>query len=96
MDETPPIISQIKSLTTAAAQFAITGFKTVPSEIFEQRLSICKACPYWRPEGFAGLGKCAVCGCSVGKLKLPMTRCPDSPPRWVQYRIETPTTASSA
>jgi hypothetical protein len=80
--ETPSLLEQAKSLTFALSDWAKSGFVKVPSKIFEHRLSICKACDYWNPDGFSGLGQCKMCGCAVGKLHLPNSRCPLKEPKW--------------
>lgn len=80
--ETPSSIEQAKSLIVALSGWAQSGFVKVPIKIFEHRLSICKTCDYWNPDGFKGLGQCKICGCSGGKLHLPNSHCPLKEPKW--------------
>jgi hypothetical protein len=62
-------------------------FKTVSSEVFDLRKSICEACEHWNKNGFSGMGRCKKCGCSVGKLYVPSAKCPDNPPRWDKVNV---------
>ena len=78
----PNIINKTKSLGTAMVNWAHDGFTRVSPDIVEQRKSICVACQYWDGAGYGGLGKCKLCGCSVGKLYIPSSQCPDHPPKW--------------
>ena len=79
----PNLIDKAKSLTKAAYEWSVKDkFSKVPPEVFEQRKSICLSCPNWDTEAFNGLGKCKLCGCSVAKLYMPSSICPDKPPRW--------------
>jgi hypothetical protein len=88
--ETPQplsIITQATSLSSALIEWGKDGFATVPKEVFEKRMSICKLCPLWNQDGFAGLGKCSLCGCSVTKLYLPASKCPLKEPNWLPYEV---------
>lgn len=77
----PSLIDKAKNLGEAVIVWAKDDkFKKVPPEIFQYRKSICLACPHWDPEAFTRLGKCKLCGCSVVKLYLPSSVCPDK--RW--------------
>jgi hypothetical protein len=83
MDE-PNIIEKTKNLTGAMVNWATKdGFSRVPTETFHLRKQFCDSCPHWNKDAFAGLGGCRLCGCSVGKLYIPSSICPDHPPRWL-------------
>ncbi len=82
-EKEPNLLDKAKSLTKAAYDWTVKDkFNKVPPEVFEQRKSICLACPNWDQTAFNNLGKCKLCGCSVGKLYIPSSICPDKPPRW--------------
>ena len=84
----PSLIDKAKSLGAAAVNWAVNDkFQKVTDEQFAYRKAICLACPYWRQEAFNGIGACGKCGCSVGKLYLPHSSCPDNPPRWNKIDI---------
>jgi hypothetical protein len=78
----PPLLEQAKNLTTALSGWVKSGFVKVDEKTFKHRLSICTSCDYWNPKGFGGLGQCKMCGCSIGKLHLPASRCPLKEPKW--------------
>lgn len=89
----PNMINKMKNLSTAMVNWATTDkFGKVSPEVFQQRKSICEICPYWDKDGFNGMGKCNKCGCSIGKLYLPSSQCPDDPPRWLKFYIENTST----
>lgn len=49
------------------------GFKTVDSEIFEKRMSICKSCPFFNSEQV----RCDKCGCFLNvKASWNSEKCP--------------------
>jgi hypothetical protein len=54
------------------------GFKHVPAEVMEVRLTRCRACDYWDENARFGFGKCKhpECGCTKAKLWLARERCP--------------------
>lgn len=79
------IITQASNLLGAVVQWAKDDFERVPKEVFEHRHEICKKCDNWDKNGFAGLGKCKVCGCSVAKLYLPHSICPLPVPLWIEH-----------
>ncbi len=82
MDE-PNIIEKAKNLAGAMVGWAKhDGFAKVSDEVFQQRKQLCINCPFWDPNAYAGLGMCKLCGCSVAKLYIPSSVCPDKPPRW--------------
>lgn len=81
--EKPSISQQASSLINSAVNWAKKDkFKTVPPEIFNQRKEICLNCDKWDKNGLNGIGRCSVCGCSVGKLYIPSAKCPLTPPKW--------------
>jgi len=83
IEKEPTLIDKAASLTKAAYEWTVKDkFSKVQPEVFEQRKSICLACPHWDQEGFNGMGKCKFCGCSVVKLYMPSSRCPLNPPKW--------------
>ena len=75
----PGLARQAVHAVGAVVRWAGNGFNTVSPEIESIRLSICRGCSLWNPEGNAGLGKCrhAKCGCTKFKLKLATEKCPD-------------------
>lgn len=84
INKEPNIIDKAKNLGEAMVNWAGDGFTRVSPEIISQRKSICTACQFWDQTGFGGLGKCNMCGCSVGKLYIPSSICPHRPPKWVK------------
>ena len=81
--EEPNIIDKAKNLVNAMTNWAtIDKFGRLNSDAFNYRKQICIVCPYWNPDAFAGLGSCKKCGCSVAKLYIPSSKCPDDPPHW--------------
>lgn len=82
MDE-PNLIEKAKNLTGAMVNWATQdGLKTVHPDMFAARKEICSTCEFWDKDGFSGRGQCKKCGCSVGKLYIPSSRCPLDPPKW--------------
>lgn len=82
--EEPNILDKTKNLAGAMINWAVNDkFGKVSPEVFHYRKQFCNNCPYWKPESFAGLGSCGLCGCSVAKLYIPSSNCPDKPPRWI-------------
>lgn len=75
--QTPNLKDMAKSVTKSMANWAGSGFKIAPKEVFDQRLNECKACPHWNSEALANTGRCKICGCStVAKLRLATEKCP--------------------
>lgn len=84
----PSLIDKAKSLGEAAVNWATQdGFSKVSDDQFQERKKICLACPNWDQDAFANAGKCKLCGCSVIKLYMPHSKCPDNPPRWNSITI---------
>jgi hypothetical protein len=71
-------IQQVQNLVREAPAIIKSGFKQVPDDVYEQRMSICRTCYFWHEGGNLGLGKCEhpKCGCSKGKMKLSVSECP--------------------
>ena len=81
MDE-PNLIEKAKNLAGAMKNWAVDDkFQKVTPEQYWHRKQICLSCPYWDPEGYAGIGMCKKCGCSAAKLYIPSAFCPDM--RWI-------------
>lgn len=75
----PPSVKAIAlNFFSALARSAKDGFKTVHREIFEERLTLCRGCPYWSDVARIGTGKCShpECGCTKLKLHLASQSCP--------------------
>jgi hypothetical protein len=82
-DKKPTIVDQAVNLAKSTVNWAAKDkFKTVSVDIFNQRKSICEKCEYWDSTGFNGIGRCKICGCSIGKLYIPSAFCPHNPPKW--------------
>lgn len=79
----PNLVNKAKSLGTAAVNWATKdGFHKVSEQQYMERKNICLACPHWDSTAYNNSGKCKLCGCSVMKLYMPHSKCPDNPPRW--------------
>lgn len=79
----PTLLQKIKNISDAAVDWAIVDkFGQVDENQLKMRKDICASCPKWDASGYGGLGKCTICGCSVIKLYIPNSTCPDSPPKW--------------
>lgn len=79
----PNLIDKAKNLGSAITDWATKdGFKKVTEEQFKIRKNICSNCPHWDNTAFSNVGRCKLCGCSVMKLYIPSSKCPDNPPRW--------------
>lgn len=77
----PPASEKMKNFVGAMAKWATEDhLRRVDTETFQYRLQFCKSCPNWSPDSYMNLGMCKLCGCSVGKLYIPSSRCPDN--RW--------------
>ena len=86
--EEPNIVDKTKNLIGAFANWAKKdSFNKVSPEQLALRKSICVTCPHWDPTGFQNLGRCTKCGCSVAKLYIPSSVCPDNPPRWLSVQV---------
>lgn len=66
-----------KDFSTEIIKWAKQGFKVVSPEQYQARFEVCKKCPLWDKDAFAGTGKCKKCGCSTrAKLSLITSKCP--------------------
>ena len=91
----PNIVEKAKNLTNSVINWAYKdGFSRVSIPTFYHRKQFCMSCPHWDSSSFIELGKCKLCGCSVGKLYIPSSKCPDHPPRWIN--VQASYTSSSA
>lgn len=68
----PSISHMVKNFKEAAQRNLTSGFLTVSSTEFEQRLNICNGCIEFKTNT-----RCALCGCFLSvKLKLALEHCP--------------------
>ena len=72
----PKTLTKIRSASASVAKWARTGFVPVSENTYNERVSICDACEFWKPSGNLGMGKCLKCGCARGKLRIPHEKCP--------------------
>jgi hypothetical protein len=82
----PPLATQAANLAGAAGRVVgaiVRGEPvTVPAAVLEERQSTCAGCPRWD----AAARRCRLCGCRTDlKLRLARERCPDRPPRWLEW-----------
>jgi len=76
-NKSPSISEQVKTLSEAVKNWTIKdGMRVVPPDILELRKKICLDCEHWDKDGFIGIGKCKLCGCSAAKLYIPSSSCP--------------------
>ena len=78
--ELPSGFDMMKNFTASALAWAASGFLLVSKVAFDQRMSVCNVCPFWKPRVRFTLGKCEKCGCTKLKQWLATERCPDE--RW--------------
>lgn len=68
--------------TVALANFVTGGGRTVPDEVYNQRMSTCQACPHFRDGEFP---HCSDCGCYLKvKCQFPAEACPQN--KWQAHR----------
>ena len=68
----------------ASIEFLLDKCRTVPEEVYQERLKICQSCPKWRPNILGGV--CGQCGCITKlKLRLPKEECPLAKKKWNRY-----------
>ena len=73
----PNLINQTKNFIGAVTTWATEGFPLASKDVYESRLTICKTCPEFDPNGFGpGLVRCRKCGCSGAKLHMETSTCP--------------------
>lgn len=79
----PSLYEMIGNFVSSISYWAAKGFPVVTQEVFNQRLAICRACPYFEAPAYFGGGKCKKCGCCGSYKPWMMTaKCPDLPARW--------------
>jgi tetratricopeptide (TPR) repeat protein len=67
----PGLLRMVLTAAKAAEQFVRSGFQTVATPIYQQRLQVCASCEY-----HTGI-RCRLCGCfTAAKAKLPHEDCP--------------------
>jgi hypothetical protein len=70
----PPLTTQLATATTAAFDWAKSGFAVAKSELYQSRLATCQSCEFWKDQ-FGG--RCLKCGCSTqAKLRMASAACP--------------------
>lgn len=75
----PNLFQKAINFGQAIIQHAAAGFTEVSEEVYQKRLAICQACPFFKDN------KCTKCGCPTQtKLRWSSSQCPDSPPRWLK------------
>lgn len=77
------LTEKAKNVIGSLVAWSHEDFKKTNQQTFQTRLMFCRACDYWKPDAFLGTGKCGICGCSVGKLYIPASKCPHPEPRWL-------------
>ena len=69
----PPMWQRAKNFAGALIEHAIAGFPEVSEEVFQQRITTCRACEHYDRIANA----CRVCGCISGiKARWTEQRCP--------------------
>jgi hypothetical protein len=88
IDPAPIIVHPFPGLATMAVNFGkavvthvASGLATVPDDVFDDRMTICRACEYHDPDS----ERCRACGCPVAsKARMASQRCPLPEPKWVE------------
>lgn len=70
MLEEPSPLEMAQNFVNALSNWVKAGAPVVSEEVYRERMAICEACEYWKPEARFGLGKCTAPGCGCTKLKL--------------------------
>lgn len=78
IDESPGIVTLAARAGKETARWISAGAKITPSDVQDQRLAICQACPHWNPEAYMGTGSCEhpSCHCTRAKLAYATSKCP--------------------
>lgn len=66
--EPPPLLTRLANFAVAAAAHAVKGNPTVPEEVMQERLAICRACPLFKvldQEKNTGVCTHQSCGCTI-------------------------------
>lgn len=80
--DTPSTIDKIKGFSSAMTRWAKSGFQTVDSKEYKNRIDICKSCEYFDK------GRCRICGCfMIAKCWLASEECPKQ--KWLQIDNDT-------
>lgn len=73
----PSLPEQVVNLVKEAPALIRSGFKHVPDEVFEQRLSLCRTCHYCEEDKENKKVKCTKCGCNMlNKARFLSVKCP--------------------
>jgi hypothetical protein len=73
--------------TVALATFVSGGGRTVPDDVYEERMATCTACKYFQPGDHP---TCGDCGCFLKvKCQFPAEACPKG--YWREHRLLTKT-----
>ena len=73
----PNAVQKAWSFTKAITRYAAYGFKTVPTDVYVERMSECNKCEHLLKEKSA----CGLCGCMIEvKGQWSTEKCPDN--RW--------------
>lgn len=84
----PSFLQKAVNFAGAAAKHVMCGSRSVPDEVAEQRLAICKECEFFSAEDVTCRHK--KCGCKmVIKATWADQKCPLDPPKWGPY-VEKP------
>lgn len=77
--------SRAVKASVALATFVQGGGKTVPPEVYDERMATCTACKYFQPGEFP---TCGDCGCYLKvKCQFPAEACPKG--YWAEHRLLT-------
>lgn len=88
-DSGPSIINKAINFGSAVLKHVGTGFKKVPLEVLNERLSICKSCENYIKDA----DSCKICGCNLSvKCSWCSSACPMNPPKWREYKQNSDTT----
>jgi hypothetical protein len=73
----PALSQQISNFAGSMKGWAKDRFRVVSPQVHEERLAVCRSCPFFDSSGWGGAGKCTKCGCAVpAKTKLRSEKCP--------------------
>ena len=76
----PNLLQKAANFSKAMLGFARDGFRMVPPEVAQERISLCKQCENYDND------TCRLCGCGLSaKTKIASSRCPLAEPRWHEY-----------
>lgn len=80
--EPPTVADMAREFAQASAHWIKQKAPVVSNEVFQERLSTCKACELFGGVRVFGLTACGRCGCTSLKLYMKTTSCPLPEPRW--------------